>query len=621
MLVFNTSNTYKIGFDNLYYYSEVYRELCIREDFHTILLNNYLNIRHQDVFVEEISKRIYRLEILLSNEEILNKFSEEEIEILYQELEVKKEDRLELDVIYHYDTNVFYESVEEQGLISTYSNVQVFTGYTPHGNMITLTSVGSIDLSPDMFANEKQRVSSQHPNAIELVAPMSGFECSRYAFYSQSIDNPFTFIGDENLPQYIDASLYKKVFDSQLSDYIPKPGDIIGYSVNGYVETNDMFGMDHFAIVESNPNNISLTHDNRNSIIVTSKWGHIGGIYRHALNDYEKSNNSSTPNSTFEYKYYCFRLLVDNNIEISNSNQNITNNFNLSTRNSSLSDSFRLIKLQVERAGIYSFDFNSNYPLNVRLYDYSLGEINYELTTFKSYGSEINYYYSYLQVGTYYLYVEYANTNNSGNVSYSINYESGFIDGRMITDPGFDWLCGTQITLYDYLYAPDFTYNSNVIVEGFTRVIYFDNSLVNDLSRLDYTFFSSDRSLADVTDYGTVIAKSTNITKQVTIYAVNKDNPNSRYSKVFTIVPYSINEVMTINLAESINTSQSKYIDLDMPVPFELLQSYRWESLNKNICTVNYLGKITGVSTGTVQIRGVYKNNPDIILVVTVDVN
>lgn len=163
MLVFNTSNTYIIGFDNLYYYSEVYRELCIREDFHTVLLNNYLNIRHQDVFIEEISKRIYRLEILLSNEEILNKFSEEEIEILYQELEVKKEDRLELDVIYHYDTNVFYESVEEQGLISTYSNVQVFTGYTPHGNMITLTLVGSIDLSPDMFASEKQRVSSQHP--------------------------------------------------------------------------------------------------------------------------------------------------------------------------------------------------------------------------------------------------------------------------------------------------------------------------------------------------------------------------------------------------------------------------------------------------------------------------
>ena len=312
MLVFNTSNTYKIGFDNLYYYSEVYRILCTREDFHTILLNNYLNIRHQDVFVEEISKRIYRLEILLSNEEILNKFSEEEIEILYQELEVKKEDRLELDVIYHYDTNVFYESVEEQGLISTYSSDTAITGYTPHGKPINLVYIISARYSPQALEEERARISALSSNIVELYPPMSGFDCSRYAFYSQSIDNPYTLQGDSNLLQYVDDSLYKKISDDELDEYVPKPGDIIGYIDQENAPGQEMLGMDHFAVVESNTNG-TLAEDNRNSIIVTSKWSGSGGIYRHRLEDYEGYVESDKP-------FACFKLLTDKDVTLSNTN-------------------------------------------------------------------------------------------------------------------------------------------------------------------------------------------------------------------------------------------------------------------------------------------------------------
>ena len=189
----------------------------------------------------------------------------------------------------------------------------------------------------------------------------------------------------------------------------------------------------------------------------------------------------------------------------------------------------------------------------------------------------------------------------------------------IIVDPGSDWLCGTQITIYDALYGIDgATYNGNIIVEGFTRLIYFDNSIVNELSRLDYYYISSDENIAIVTDYGTVVAKNTDTTKQVTIYAINKDNPSIVYAKQFIVVPYQVNEIIVIHLYDEININESIYIELDELVPFSYLQCYEWESFDEDIVTVNYMGYITGISSGNTYIIGTYKYNRDIIIEVSV---
>ena len=616
LLVFNTSNSYKQGFDNLYYTSEIYRMLISKEDFHIVLLNSYLNIRHQDVFVEYVSKRIYSLDLLLSNEEILNKFSEEELETLYQELEVKREDRSKLDIVYHYDTNVFYESVEEQGLFSTYSSNNDITDYTPHGKEIRVQLINVVQYSPQDLEEERERIREEYPNVVEVYQPIKGFDCTRYAFYSQSIDNPYTIVTPNILVDYADGYLYT-VYNSTI-DIIPQPGDIIGYiesDINVDMNDPNRFNMSHYAVVESNPNNVKLNDSNRNEIIVTSKWGNSGGVYRHGVDDYRSLRD-------IPFNYFLFKLNSDYNVNLNNNSVNITGNFNLSVRNdTNYGNSFEIIKLNVQSSGVYSFSFISSNLLDVRLYDYSLGKYIDEPTTLTYFNSQMQFYYSHLKIGTYHLYVEYTNLNNSGIIGYTINHESNFLEGRMIVDPGSDWLCGTQITLYDYLYAPELTYNSNVIVEGFTRIIYFDNSIVDDTSRLNYTFFSSDKNVATVTNYGTIVAKKTDIVKQVIIYAVNNDNPNIRFYKVFIIIPYEIDEVLIINMTECININQSKYIELDVLVPFSYLQCYEWKTLNDNICSVDYLGKIIGISSGTIEIIGTYKYNPDVILAVTVDVS
>ena len=70
-----------------------------------------------------------------------------------------------------------------------------------------------------------------------------------------------------------------------------------------------------------------------------------------------------------------------------------------------------------------------------------------------------------------------------------------------------------------------------------------------------------------------------------------------------------INKIIVIHLEDEININESIYIELDELVPFQYLQCYEWESLNEEIATVNYIGQVSGVSTGTTQIIDTYKYN------------
>ena len=539
---------------------------------------------------------------------------DEELEILYQEAEVKRIDRLNLDVIYHYDTNVFYESIEEQGLITTYSTDDYIIGYTPHGKELTLTIVNSAPLTINEINNLRNKALEEHPNAIELNIPTSGMNCFNYAFYTQNLDCNYR-IQSVDIYNFLDQNLYV----TGTSTEIPSPGDIIIYYEDSIDENSLYLGL-HFAIVESNPNNRTLNSEYRNEIIVTSKWGEDGGVYRHAINDYGKSNNSVYQTS-FEYNYKLIKLNVDDTCQLSSNTTSFNDNLSLTQKpnDGPVKSNYGLYKINITNPGLYSFSFNSSYPLDVRLYDYSLGDINYEPTKLK-FISGLGYT-THLDEGTYHLYFQLKNQNISTQVSFSI-YNRQHQTNGIIVDPGSDWLCGTQITMYDALYATDgATYNNNIIVEGFTRIIYFDNSIVNELSRLDYYYISSDENIAIVTDYGTVVAKNTDTTKQVTIYAINKDNPGIVYAKQFIVVPYQVDEIIVIHLEDEININESIYIELDELVPFKYLQCYEWESLNEEIATVNYIGQVTGVSTGTTQLIGTYKYNSDVVIIITINVD
>ena len=146
----------------------------------------------------------------------------------------------------------------------------------------------------------------------------------------------------------------------QLNNYIPKPGDIIGYSkpnesIN--YEYNSL-NMTHVAVVESNPNNRTLNSDYRNEIIVTSKWGEDGGIYRHGIEDYETFDSSNTI-------LYLFRLNLDGSCQLSSNTTSFNDNLTLTQKpnNGPVKSNYGLYKINITNPGLYSFPFNSiTYP-------------------------------------------------------------------------------------------------------------------------------------------------------------------------------------------------------------------------------------------------------------------
>lgn len=85
-------------------------------------------------------------------------------------------------------------------------------------------------------------------------------------------------------------------------------------------------------------------------------------------------------------------------------------------------------------------------------------------------------------------------------------------DSYLEPDPNFVGVNGSEVTLNGGLHY------SNEITQGFTRMIY----LTTGESRLDYYWYSSDETIARVTDYGTVIGLNVNNDTLVKIMAVSK---------------------------------------------------------------------------------------------------
>ena len=76
------------------------------------------------------------------------------------------------------------------------------------------------------------------------------------------------------------------------------------------------------------------------------------------------------------------------------------------------------------------------------------------------------------------------------------------------------------------------------ITEGFTRNLYllFDGVPTQYSSRLDYDWYSSNNSVAEVTAYGTVLGLNVEEDTEVTIYAIRKSDPSIIYKRTFTIL-------------------------------------------------------------------------------------
>ncbi len=97
----------------------------------------------------------------------------------------------------------------------------------------------------------------------------------------------------------------------------------------------------------------------------------------------------------------------------------------------------------------------------------------------------------------------------------------------IVADPDGAATLGTEVTLNDG------EKGGTTLHVGYTRCLYLDGNAPSQ-SRLDYTFTSSNSSIATVSEYGTVTAKGVGV---VEITCVLKSNPNKVSKIVLTILP------------------------------------------------------------------------------------
>jgi len=240
--------------------------------------------------------------------------------------------------------------------------------------------------------------------------------------------------------------------------------------------------------------------------------------------------------------------------------------------------------------------------------------INKEMFTNEIYVTYIN-----LNEGKYYIGI-FNNTDfETWNISMEriINNEIDY--DSFIVDPGIGWKNGSQIEVLEKG-STNKSYNSNIIFEGFTRIIYIDSIKAPSPSRLDYVWYSSNENVASVTSFGTVLAKNVSNRQTVMIYAIYKNDPSIILVKSFIIDPYD-GESIIIQKNMNVGINQYKTINMPDELPYNFLQYYIWTSNDMTIAKVDQFGRICGINEGTCIVTGSYIYNLNVIVNIYITVS
>lgn len=158
--------------------------------------------------------------------------------------------------------------------------------------------------------------------------------------------------------------------------------------------------------------------------------------------------------------------------------------------------------------------------------------------------------------------------------------------------------------------------NGTTITQGLSRIAYIPTGNWPS-SRLDYHWFSSDESVATVSEYGTIQALSVDEQKTIYITAICKTNSAISFIQEITVVPDTSNIKRTINLTISIPDIQGfKIIELNSSCPNPLIGSYTWDK-NENLFEISGT-KLIRKWEGNFIVRGEYKYNKNYEVIITV---
>lgn len=231
-----------------------------------------------------------------------------------------------------------------------------------------------------------------------------------------------------------------------------------------------------------------------------------------------------------------------------------------------------------------------------------------------------------LEEGIYYIGYFNNDINNIINVKLD-RIITQYGSAPLISDPDYGTDGGSQVNIYEKNLLPsDRSYRGINIVIGFTRVIYIDYYYVDQYSRDDYYWYSSNDSIATVSQHGTVFGKSAGTVK---IMAVNKDDPSIVFVKQFTVVQdtKTYSEVVYSEFSDTHKLSDGEYqLGLDVQnSPYPMAQYYSWRVVSKSSTitsvSIDQWGNVTIVGTGSVVIEGydyIYNDNYGVRINLTV---
>lgn len=288
-------------------------------------------------------------------------------------------------------------------------------------------------------------------------------------------------------------------------------------------------------------------------------------------------------------------------------------------------------ELNLKQSGKFTISYNYNgSQINDMLFvlsklNYNEQTNKYSLETIISQLMDVenNAYTNTLNLTDGIYYIGYFNKKDTGTFNISFNrLVTEYNPNTLVTDPEKNTDCGSQINVYESdIDIYERSYRSTEIVKGFTRIIYFDVNLVNQYSRGDYYWYSSNNSVATVSQHGTVFGETCG---NVKIMAVNKDNSSIVFVKEFTIIPdtktYTTSKIIKIN--DTYKTSSNTDYKLGLTIqnsPYPMVQYYTWQIYYRDdtITSVQLdeYGNVVIKGTGEVIFWGknyIYNNNYEI---------
>lgn len=297
-----------------------------------------------------------------------------------------------------------------------------------------------------------------------------------------------------------------------------------------------------------------------------------------------------------------------------------TSNYTIFQNNGVYADIKKINIKQASKYTVYS-EFEENTSDSVQVFIYKIiVEDDYEIleTVYNSnFDQSTNFTFNF-EDGLYYIgFSGIVGGHISIDMTRQVNTN---YENQIIPDPNENMLCGSQINLFD---GPNSkSYGEANITVGFTRLLYFTSDFPAQ-SRLDYYWYSSDETVATVSEFGTVLAISNN-SPSFTIVAVYKYDSSIIFTKTFNVIPGGHVSQLRIELDDiTARKGDQCYIEFgDSVVPSDWIQHYIWSCENENI-TISQWGTITvGNNTlyGTYEIVGTNRYNENIQLVINIDI-